>query len=155
GYMVLFERAALPLLTDHCWREDGSLELIGRYSCADLLSARERASAHIVVRSRAHGAERAVPMEWAGNSFRVVLTPASMATLAGDIALAAGRWDFFLRREDPSEVAPDRRKADLMTKVEQSLISTLPQEMEENGRGYELQAEAYDRLSLLVRSAMA
>ncbi|WP_258036509.1 bifunctional glycosyltransferase family 2 protein/CDP-glycerol:glycerophosphate glycerophosphotransferase [Streptomyces sp. SM10] len=155
GYVVLFERAALPLLTDHCWREDGSLELIGRYSCADLLSTREHASAHVVVRSRAHGAERAVPMEWAGDSFRVVVTPVAMATLAGDIPLAAGRWDFFLRREDPSEVAPDVRKADLMMKVEQSLISTLPQEIEESGRGYELQAEAYDRLSLLVRSAMA
>lgn len=130
GYVVLFERSALPLLTDHCWREDGSLELIGRYSCADLLTSRERTSAHLVVRSRAHGAERAVPIEWNGHSFRCLVRPAAMTTLAGAIPLAAGRWDFFLRRQDPSEVAPDQRLADLMVKIEQSLVSTFPQEIE-------------------------
>lgn len=155
GYVVLFERAALPLVADYHWREDGSLEIVGRYSCAGQLPPDTTADAHVVVRSRAHGAERAVAIQWAGDRFRCVVTPAAMRTLAGDIPLAAGRWDFFLRRQDPSVVAPDQRLADLTLKIEQSLIPTFPQEVEEGGRGYELQAEAYDRLSLLVRSAMA
>ncbi|MGW1708785.1 bifunctional glycosyltransferase/CDP-glycerol:glycerophosphate glycerophosphotransferase [Streptomyces sp. NPDC002206] len=154
GYVVLFERAALPLLSDGVWLEDGALELVCGYSCADLLGPAERVAAHVVVRSRAHGAERAVPIQWDGNRFRCVLTPAAMRTLAGDIPLAAGRWDFFLRRQDPSVVAPDDRSPDLMIKIEQELIASMPQNMEQGDRGYELQAEAYDRLSMLVQSAM-
>lgn len=132
----------------------GSLELIGEYSCADLLTPAERISAHVVVRSRAHGEERAVPITWNGGQFRTVVTPAAMKSLAGAIPLAAGRWDFFLRRQDPSAVAPDERSPDLMIKIVQGLIATMPQEVEEGGRGYALQAEAYDRLSMLVQSAM-
>ncbi|MGW6209059.1 bifunctional glycosyltransferase/CDP-glycerol:glycerophosphate glycerophosphotransferase [Streptomyces sp. NPDC055089] len=154
GYVVLFERAALPMLVDGCWRAGGSLELIGEYSCADLLTPAERISAHVVVRSRAHGEERAVPITWNGSQFRTVVTPAAMKSLAGAIPLAAGRWDFFLRRQDPSAVAPDERSPDLMIKIVQGLIATMPQEVEEGGRGYALQAEAYDRLSMLVQSAM-
>ncbi|MFI6605206.1 bifunctional glycosyltransferase family 2 protein/CDP-glycerol:glycerophosphate glycerophosphotransferase [Streptomyces sp. NBC_01336] len=154
GYVVLFERAALPMLVDGCWRAGGSLELIGEYSCADLLTPAERISAHVVVRSRAHGEERAVPITWNGGQFRTVVTPAAMKSLAGAIPLAAGRWDFFLRRQDPSAVAPDERSPDLMIKIVQGLIATMPQEVEEGGRGYALQAEAYDRLSMLVQSAM-
>lgn len=41
-----------------------------------------------------------------------------------------------------------------MIKIVQGLIATMPQEVEEGGRGYALQAEAYDRLSMLVQSAM-
>ncbi|MEV6792107.1 bifunctional glycosyltransferase family 2 protein/CDP-glycerol:glycerophosphate glycerophosphotransferase [Streptomyces sp. NPDC051320] len=154
GYVVLFERAALPMLVDGCWGEDGSLELIGEYSCADLLPPTERAAAHVVVRSRAHGAERAVPIAWAGYQFRCLVSPAAMQTLAGAIPLAAGRWDFFLRRQDPSAVAPEERSPDLMLKVQQTLIESMPQEMERDDRSYALQAEAYDRLSMLVQSAM-
>lgn len=155
GYVVLFERDALPLVSETRWHEDGSLEIIGGYSCMHLLPPAEYASAHVVVRSRAHGAERAVPVEWDGHRFRCVVTPAAMHTLAGAIPLAAGRWDFFLRRQDPSSVAPADRSPDLMLKIEQELIPDFPQEAELGGRGYDLQAEAYDRLSLLVRSAMA
>ncbi|OAH12869.1 CDP-glycerol:poly(glycerophosphate) glycerophosphotransferase [Streptomyces jeddahensis] len=154
GYLVLFERATLPTATRFAWGEDGSLEITGHYKAADRLSAAEYRAAHMVVRSRAHGAERAVPLVWNGNEFRCVVTPAAMRTLAGDIPLAAGRWDFFLRRQDLSAVAPEDRLEDLMVKIEQDLISGFPEEYEENERRYELQAEAYDRLSLLVHSAM-
>ncbi|MFJ9322715.1 bifunctional glycosyltransferase/CDP-glycerol:glycerophosphate glycerophosphotransferase [Streptomyces globisporus] len=154
GYVVLFERAALPLLSDGEWRADGSLELVCDYAWAGLLTAAERTSAHLVVRSRAHGAERAVPIQWEGHRFRCVLTPAAMRTLAGDIPLAAGRWDFFLRRQDPSAVSPEERSPDLMIKIEQGIVPAMPQHHQVGERGYELQAEAYDRLSLLVHSAM-
>ncbi len=154
GYLVLFERATLPTATDVAWREDGSLEISGRYLAADRLSAQEYHDAHLVVRSRAHGAERAVPFTWDGNAFHCVLTPAAMRTLAGDIPLAAGRWDFFLRRQDLSSVAREDRLEDLMVKIVQDRIESFPQEYEANGRQYELEAEAYDRLSLLVHSAM-
>ncbi|SCD33701.1 MULTISPECIES: bifunctional glycosyltransferase/CDP-glycerol:glycerophosphate glycerophosphotransferase [unclassified Streptomyces] len=154
GYVVLFERAALPLLSDGEWLADGSLELVCDYPGVDLLPPAERISAHLVVRSRAHGAERAVPIQWDGPRFRAVLTPAAMRTLAGGIPLAAGRWDFFLRRQDPSAVAPEDRSPDLMVKIEQGIIPSMPQELEVGERRYELQAEAYDRLSMLVHSAM-
>ncbi|MGW0928149.1 bifunctional glycosyltransferase/CDP-glycerol:glycerophosphate glycerophosphotransferase [Streptomyces sp. NPDC002644] len=154
GYLVLFERATLPRVTRYGWYEDGSLEIVGRYTAADTLTESEYRDAHVVVRSRAHGAERAVPVDWNGNEFRCVVTPAAMRTLAGDVPLAAGRWDFFLRRQDHSSIAREDRLEDLMLKVEQDLVETFPQEHRENGRGYELQAEAYDRLSLLVHSAM-
>ncbi|WP_374194793.1 CDP-glycerol glycerophosphotransferase family protein [Streptomyces sp. VRA16 Mangrove soil] len=154
GYLVLFERATLPLAERFTWRENGGLEVIGRYQAADRLTPEEYRAAHIVVRSRAHGAEREIPLEWHGNKFRFALTPAAMRTLAGDIPLAAGRWDFFLRRQDLSAVAREDRLEDLMVKIEQDLIEDFPQEYEENERLYELQAEAYDRLSLLVHSAM-
>ncbi|MEJ1197452.1 CDP-glycerol glycerophosphotransferase family protein [Streptomyces sp. CCNWLW230] len=154
GYLVLFERATLPTATAFAWREDGSLEIHGRYLAADRLSPREYQDAHLVVRSRAHGAEREVRIEWNGNEFRCLLSPAAMRTLAGDIPLAAGRWDFFLRRQDLSAVAREDRLEDLMVKTEQDIIGALPQEHEENERRYDLQAEAYDRLSLLVHSAM-
>ncbi len=154
GYLVLFERATLPTTTRFAWHEDGSLEIQGRYLAVDRLSDQEYRDAHLVVRSRAHGAERAVPLVWDGEAFRCVLTPAAMRTLAGEIPLAAGRWDFFLRRQDHSSVTREDRLEDLMLKIEQDLVETFPQEYEENERRYELQAEAYDRLSLLVHSAM-
>ncbi|UXX95872.1 CDP-glycerol glycerophosphotransferase family protein [Streptomyces sp. AD2-2] len=154
GYLVVFERATLPMASDVTWGEDGSLEVTGRYLAADRLSAREYRDAHLVVRSRAHGAERTVPLHWDGTAFRAVLAPAAMRTLAGEIPLAAGRWDFFLRRQDLSSVAREDRLEDLMVKIEQSLVESFPQDYEANERRYELQAEAYDRLSLLVHSAM-
>ncbi|MHA5050515.1 bifunctional glycosyltransferase/CDP-glycerol:glycerophosphate glycerophosphotransferase [Streptomyces sp. SD15] len=154
GYLVLFERATLPTATGVAWNQDGSLEIRGRYLAADQLSPEEYQAAHLVVRSRAHGAERAVPLIWSGNEFRSALTPAAMRTLAGGIPLAAGRWDFFLRRQDLSAVAPEDRLEDLMVKIEQNLIAEFPQQYEADERRYELQAEAYDRLSLLVHSAM-
>lgn len=154
GYLVLFERAMLPTVTDVNWWADGSLEIVGRYPAVNRLSSIEFASAHLVVRSRAHGAERVVPLVWSGHGFRSVLTPAAMRTLAGDIPLAAGRWDFFLRRQDPSVVPAEERSEDLMVKIEQGLIGELPRSHTENDRTYELQAEGYDRLSLLVHSAM-
>ncbi|MER6035926.1 bifunctional glycosyltransferase family 2 protein/CDP-glycerol:glycerophosphate glycerophosphotransferase [Streptomyces sp. NPDC001835] len=154
GYLVLFERATLPTATDVAWREDGSLEISGRYLAADRLTAQEYHDAHLVVRSRAHGAERPVPLVWNGNEFHAMLTPAAMRTLAGDIPLAAGRWDFFLRRQDLSAVAREDRLEDLMVKIEQDRIESFPQEYEASERRYELEAEAYDRLSLLVHSAM-
>ena len=154
GYLVLFERATLPMASDFAWGEDGSLQITGRYLAADRLSAREYRDAHLVVRSRADGAERTVPLQWDGNAFRAVLSPAAMRTLAGEIPLAAGRWDFFLRRQDLSSVAREDRLEDLMVKIEQSLVASFPQDFEENERRYELQAEAYDRLSVLVHSAM-
>ncbi|WTQ44807.1 bifunctional glycosyltransferase family 2 protein/CDP-glycerol:glycerophosphate glycerophosphotransferase [Actinacidiphila glaucinigra] len=154
GYLVIFERAMLPTVTDVNWREDGSLELVGRYPAVNRLSSIEFASAHLVVRSRAHGAERVVPIVWSGYAFRSVLTPAAMRSLAGDIPLAAGRWDFFLRRQDPSVVTAEERSEDLMVKIEQELIGELPRSITEDDRTYELQGEAYDRLSLLVHSAM-
>ncbi|WP_329259510.1 bifunctional glycosyltransferase family 2 protein/CDP-glycerol:glycerophosphate glycerophosphotransferase [Streptomyces sp. NBC_01478] len=154
GYLVLFERATLPMANDFVWGEDGSLQITGRYLAADRLTEREYRDAHLVVRSRAHGAEREVPLRWDGNAFRAVLSPAAMRTLAGEIPLAAGRWDFFLRRQDLSSVAREDRLEDLMVKIEQSLVEAFPKDFEENERRYELQAEAYDRLSLLVHSAM-
>jgi CDP-glycerol glycerophosphotransferase len=155
GYLVLFERATLPRVTRYGWYEDGSMEIAGRYAAADTLTESQYRDAHLVVRSRAHGAERAVPLAWNGNEFRTVLNPAAMRTLAGDIPLAAGRWDFFLRRQDHSSVAREDRLEDLMLKIEQDLVETFPHEQRrENDRGYEMQAEAYDRLSMLVHSAM-
>ncbi|MEU6291893.1 bifunctional glycosyltransferase family 2 protein/CDP-glycerol:glycerophosphate glycerophosphotransferase [Streptomyces sp. NPDC046988] len=154
GYLVLFERATLPTVNRFSWHQDGSLEIHGRYLAADRLSSREYRDAHLVVRSRAHGAEREVPVEWDGNAFRSLVSPAAMRTLAGDIPLAAGRWDFFLRRQDLSAVAREDRLEDLMVKIEQDLVAAFPEEYEEDERRYELQAEAYDRLSLLVHSAM-
>lgn len=154
GYAVLFERATLPTATHVAWHEDGSLEIIGRYTAVDRLSNAEHAASHLIVRSRAQGAERKFPIMWSGNAFRCVVTPAAARTLAGSIPLAAGRWDFFLRRQDPSTVTPEERTEDLMVKLEQELIGQLPQEVELGERRYELQAEAYDRLSLLVHSAM-
>ncbi|MGC9538828.1 bifunctional glycosyltransferase/CDP-glycerol:glycerophosphate glycerophosphotransferase [Streptomyces sp. UG1] len=154
GYLVLFERATLPMATRVAWREDGALEIHGRYLAADRLTDEEYRAAHLVVRSRAHGAERSVPLEWDGDEFRCVLFPAAMRTLAGDIPLAAGRWDFFLRRQDLSAVAREDRLEDLTVKLEQDLIPAFGQDYEENERRYELQAEAWDRLSLLVHSAM-
>ncbi|WP_225631719.1 bifunctional glycosyltransferase/CDP-glycerol:glycerophosphate glycerophosphotransferase [Streptomyces solaniscabiei] len=154
GYLVLFERATLPTVKGFSWREDGSLEIQGRYLAADRLTPREYQDAHLVVRSRAHGAEREVPIAWNGDEFSCLLTPAAMRTLAGDIPLASGRWDFFLRRQDLSAVAREDRLEDLMVKIEQDLIGAFPEEYEADERRYELQAEAYDRLSLLVHSAM-
>ncbi|BFO16455.1 hypothetical protein SHKM778_28430 [Streptomyces sp. KM77-8] len=154
GYLVLFERATLPVASRCEWRDDGSLLVQGRYLAADQLTEDEYRAAHLVVRSRAHGAERPVPLTWEGDEFRAVLAPAAMRTLAGDIPLAAGRWDFFLRRQDLSAVAREDRLEDLMVKIEQDLIETFPQDLERNERRYEIQAEAYDRLSLLVHSAM-
>ncbi|WP_435273461.1 bifunctional glycosyltransferase/CDP-glycerol:glycerophosphate glycerophosphotransferase [Streptomyces parvulus] len=154
GYLVLFERATLPTVNRFFWHRDGSLEIHGRYLAADRLSPREYRDAHLVVRSRAHGAEREVPVEWDGNAFTCLVSPAAMRTLAGDIPLAAGRWDFFLRRQDLSAVAREDRLEDLMVKIEQDLVAAFPEEYEENERRYDLQAEAYDRLSLLVHSAM-
>ncbi|MFE4700001.1 CDP-glycerol glycerophosphotransferase family protein [Streptomyces sp. NPDC056738] len=154
GYLVLFERATLPTATGSVWHEDGSLEITGRYLAAGRLTEREYRDAHLVVRSRAHGAERAVPLQWDGDAFRSVLTPAAMRTLAGDIPLASGRWDFFLRRQDLSAVAREDRLEDLTVKIEQDIVAAFPEEYETGERRYELQAEAYDRLSLLVHSAM-
>ncbi|GAA1374029.1 bifunctional glycosyltransferase/CDP-glycerol:glycerophosphate glycerophosphotransferase [Streptomyces beijiangensis] len=154
GYVVLFERATLPLAHSATWLEDGSLEIVAKYAAEGVLSEVEYDAAHIVVRSRAHGAERVVPIRWYGDEFRFAVTPAAMRNLAGDIPLAAGRWDFFLRRQDPSACAGEDRSEDLMIKIEQSLISSFPAEVSINERRYELQAEAYDRLSLLVHSAM-
>lgn len=154
GYLVLFERATLPVASRCEWRDDGSLLVQGRYLAADQLTEEEYRAAHLVIRSRAHGAERPVPLTWEGDEFRAVLAPAAMRTLAGDIPLAAGRWDFFLRRQDLSAVAREDRLEDLMVKIEQDLIEAFPQDYERNERRYEIQAEAYDRLSLLVHSAM-
>ncbi|MFI7355541.1 CDP-glycerol glycerophosphotransferase family protein [Streptomyces avidinii] len=154
GYVVLFERDTLPMATSATWLQDGSLEVTVSYAAEDRLNAAEFAAAHIVVRSRAHGAERVVPIAWHGREFRFVVSPAAMRTLAGDIPLAAGRWDFFLRRQDPSAVTRENRSNDLMVKMTQGLIPTFPSEVTSNDRRYELQAEAYDRLSLLVHSAM-
>ncbi|WP_280518312.1 MULTISPECIES: bifunctional glycosyltransferase family 2 protein/CDP-glycerol:glycerophosphate glycerophosphotransferase [Streptomyces] len=154
GYLVLFERATLPVATLCEWHEDGSLEIRGRYTAADRLAEDQYRAAHIVVRSRAHGAERAVPLTWNGYEFRSVLTPAAMQTLAGDIPLASGRWDFFLRRQDLSAVAREDRLEDLMVKIDQDLVRSFPLEYERSERRYEMQAEAWDRLSLLVHSAM-
>lgn len=154
GYVVLFERDTLPLAKSATWREDGSLEVVVGYAAQDMLNASEYAMAHVVVRSRAHGAERVAPITWYGDEFRFAVTPAAMRTLAGDIPLASGRWDFFLRRQDHSAVAPEDRSGDLMIKMTQDLIPTLPRDMASNERRYELQSEAYDRLSLLVHSAM-
>lgn len=154
GYVVLFERATLPTATHVAWHEDGSLEIHGRYTAADRLSESEYLASHVIVRSRAQGAEREFPMVWNRDTFRCVVTPAAVRTLAGSIPLAGGRWDFFLRRQDLSAVRPEERQEDLMIKLEQELIGELPQEFEHDGRRYDLQSEAYDRLSLLVHSAM-
>lgn len=154
GYVVLFERDTLPLAKSATWHPDGSLEVAVGYAAQDRLDSSEFAAAHIVVRSRAHGAERTVPITWYGEEFRFVVTPAAMRTLAGEVPLASGRWDFFLRRQDPSAVTAENRSNDLMVKMVQELIPDFPSEMTSNERRYELQAEAYDRLSLLVHSAM-
>lgn len=82
GYVVLFERDALPLAKSATWHEDGSLAIAVSYAAEDRLSATEFAAAHIVVRSRAHGAERVVPVTWYGQEFRFVLSPAAVRTLA-------------------------------------------------------------------------
>ncbi|MFD4867392.1 CDP-glycerol glycerophosphotransferase family protein [Streptomyces sp. NPDC058412] len=154
GYVVLFERDTLPLAKSVTWRPDGSLEVAVGYAAQDRLDSSEFAAAHIVVRSRAHGAERVVPITWYGEEFRFLVTPAAMHTLAGEVPLASGRWDFFLRRHDPSAVTAENRSNDLMVKMTQELIPAFPSEMTSDERRYELQAEAYDRLSLLVHSAM-
>ncbi|MFD0562375.1 CDP-glycerol glycerophosphotransferase family protein [Kitasatospora saccharophila] len=154
GYLVLFERAALPLATRFGWEEDGTLEVVGRYPGLQLLPVAERRRLHLVLRSRAQGTERAVPVELAGEHFRARFVPARIRTLAGTVPLAAGRWDLFLRRQDPSRTAPADLLPDLMLKLDQEAIPRLPQSATAGGRDYELQAEAYDRLSLLVHSAM-
>ncbi|MGW4805757.1 bifunctional glycosyltransferase/CDP-glycerol:glycerophosphate glycerophosphotransferase [Kitasatospora sp. NPDC004272] len=154
GYLVLFERAALPLATRFGWEEDGTLEVVGRYPGLQLLPVAERRRLHLVLRSRAQGIERAVPVELAGEHFRARFVPARIRTLAGTVPLAAGRWDLFLRRQDPSRTAPADLLPDLMLKLDQEAIPRLPQSATAGGRDYELQAEAYDRLSLLVHSAM-
>ncbi|MFE9249655.1 CDP-glycerol glycerophosphotransferase family protein [Streptomyces sp. NPDC007088] len=154
GYLVVFERATLPLVRRAGWREDGSLVLSGHYAAADRLTSEEYRGAALIVRSRAHGAERTVPLSWHGHDFEAVLTPTAMRTLAGDIPLAAGRWDFFLRRADPAVHGKVDRGEDLMVKIEQDALGSFPQRLVHLERRYELQAEAYDRLSLLVHSAM-
>ncbi|MFF5444230.1 CDP-glycerol glycerophosphotransferase family protein [Streptomyces sp. NPDC012888] len=154
GYVVLFERDTLPMASSATWREDGSLAIVARYTAEDTLNTAELAAAHVVVRSRAHGAERVLPITWRGEEFGFLLKPAAMRTLAGEIPLASGRWDFFLRRQDPSAVPAEERAPDLMIKMRQDMIPTLPTDMWHEERRYELQAEAYDRLSLLVHSAM-
>ncbi|WAL71173.1 bifunctional glycosyltransferase family 2 protein/CDP-glycerol:glycerophosphate glycerophosphotransferase [Kitasatospora sp. YST-16] len=154
GYLVLFERAALPLATRFGWEEDGTLEVVGRYPALQLLPVAERRQLHLVLRSRAQGIERAVPVELAGEHFRARFVPSRIRTLAGTVPLAAGRWDLFLRRQDPSRTAPADLLPDLMLKLDQEAIPRLPQSAAADGRDYELQAEAYDRLSLLVHSAM-
>ncbi|MFF1558642.1 CDP-glycerol glycerophosphotransferase family protein [Streptomyces sp. NPDC058279] len=156
GYLVLFERATLPMATRVDWREeDGALEIDGYYAAVDRLSHSDYTASHLVVRSRAQGAERAFPLTWSGGSFSAVVRPAEVRTLAGTVPLASGRWDFFLRTQDPSSVAREDRREDRMIKLEQDLIRALPGALEDPaGRRYEVQAEAYDRLSLLVHSAM-
>ncbi|GLW69801.1 hypothetical protein Kpho02_21000 [Kitasatospora phosalacinea] len=154
GYLVLFERATLPLVIRYEWLADGVLEVVGRYAALDRMPPEQRRTAHLVLRSRAQGAERAVPLEWRGEHFRARFDPAGLRTLAGTVPLAAGRWDLFLRRQDPSRTAPDELLPDLMLKIEQGAIPGLPLSREADQRRYELQAEAYDRLSLQVHSAM-
>ncbi|MEK8169368.1 hypothetical protein NKH77_04885 [Streptomyces sp. M19] len=106
GYVVLFERATLPMLRTFAWREDGGLELDGRYAALDRLSSLDYASCHLVVRSRAHGAERRVP--WSGTApASAPCSPRVPAHPRRGHPLAAGRWDFYLRRQDPSTVAPE------------------------------------------------
>ncbi|MEV4556315.1 bifunctional glycosyltransferase family 2 protein/CDP-glycerol:glycerophosphate glycerophosphotransferase [Kitasatospora sp. NPDC049285] len=154
GYLVLFERAALPLVTRSGWDEDGTLEIVGRHPAVRLMPPAQRREAHLMLRSRAQGAERAVPLEWRGEYFRAAFAPARIRTLAGTVPLAAGRWDLYLRRQDPAPVAPADRLPDLMLKLDQAAVPTLPQDHEADQRRYELQAESYDRLSLQVHSAM-
>ncbi|RAJ32836.1 CDP-glycerol glycerophosphotransferase [Kitasatospora sp. SolWspMP-SS2h] len=154
GYLVLFERAALPLVTRYEWLDDGALEVVGRHAALNVMPLDQRRTAHLVLRSRAQGAERAVALEWRGEHFRARFDPAGLRTLAGTVPLAAGRWDLFLRRQDPSRTAPGELLPDLMLKIEQDAIAGLPLAREAEQRRYELQSEAYDRLSLLVHSAM-
>ncbi|MFI5620582.1 CDP-glycerol glycerophosphotransferase family protein [Streptomyces sp. NPDC051567] len=156
GYLVVFERATLAMATRLNWREeDGTLEIEGHYGAVDRLSSFDYTASHLVVRARGGGAERAFPIAWSGGSFRAEVRPAEVRTLAGTVPLASGRWDFFLRTQDPSSVAPEDRREDRMIKLEQDLVRALPGLLEDPaGRRYEVQAESYDRLSLLVHSAM-
>ncbi|WP_189274343.1 bifunctional glycosyltransferase/CDP-glycerol:glycerophosphate glycerophosphotransferase [Kitasatospora griseola] len=154
GYLVLFERATLPLVTRHVWEEDGTLEIVGRYPALHLVPAEQRPQVHLVLRSRAQGTERTVPLDLIGEHFRARFAPARIRTLAGTVPLSAGRWDLYLRRQDPARTAPADLLPELMLKLEQDAVPGLPQTMEADGRGYELQAESYDRLSLQVHSAM-
>nr|WP_106437828.1 bifunctional glycosyltransferase family 2 protein/CDP-glycerol:glycerophosphate glycerophosphotransferase [Kitasatospora sp. SID7827] len=154
GYLVLFERATLPRVIRYEWLADGPLEIVGRYPALDRVPPAERRTAHLVLRSRAQGTERAISLEWRGEYFRARFDPARLRTLAGTIPLAAGRWDLFLRRQDPSRTPPAELLPDLMLKLEQDAIPGLPLPREADERRYDLQAEAYDRLSLQVHSAM-
>ncbi|MFG2692631.1 CDP-glycerol glycerophosphotransferase family protein [Kitasatospora sp. NPDC048407] len=154
GYLVLFERATLPLVTRYAWEDDGTLEIVGRYPALHLVPAELRHQVHLVLRSRAQGTERVVPLDLIDDYFRARFAPARIRTLAGTVPLSAGRWDLYLRRQDPARTAPADRLPDLMLKLEQDAIPGLPQAVESDGRGYELQAESYDRLSLQVHSAM-
>ncbi|MFC7218387.1 CDP-glycerol glycerophosphotransferase family protein [Streptomyces polyrhachis] len=147
GYVVLFERAALPTAHSFRWREDGTLGIWGTYHAAGRLDPRERAGTTVVMRSRAGGVEKVFPVNWEGDGFHFTCSPSQVPSLAGRIPLASGRWDFFLR-------VPGGDREDLMLKTERELIEDLPADIETGGRRYELQSQSYDRLTLLVHSAM-
>ncbi|MFJ6694702.1 CDP-glycerol glycerophosphotransferase family protein [Streptomyces sp. NPDC091272] len=157
GYVVLFERETLPIATALSWSETGALRLTCGYSAASTIPAAPLMGCELVVRSRAHGVERTFPVDWQGDTFVSELHPARVRTFAGDIPLTAGRWDFYLRvpgpgaRQGQSQGPPH---TDLMVKLDQGLLAGLPGQEEIDERRYEIQPQAYDRLTLLVHSAM-
>ncbi|WP_145794138.1 bifunctional glycosyltransferase/CDP-glycerol:glycerophosphate glycerophosphotransferase [Kitasatospora atroaurantiaca] len=142
GYLVFFERAVLPVVTGHSWEPDGALTLRGEYP-----SGGEVQNAELVVRYRKHQDERSFPAMVAHGTFYSVIHPHAPQSLAGQVPLASGTWDLFLRFG-----GPDGER--LPVKADRPVVLGLPAPTEIQGRKYVLENHSYDRLTLKVHSAM-
>ncbi|WP_073760043.1 bifunctional glycosyltransferase/CDP-glycerol:glycerophosphate glycerophosphotransferase [Streptomyces sp. CB03234] len=162
GYLVLFERAALPVVDRCTWSDGGSLTLEGSYPGYEDLGPRLREELCLVVRARAGRKEEwCFPVTCVGGRFTASFTPSRVSGMAGTVPLASGRWDLALRvagggtgtgtgtgtgQEDPPQ--------DVLLKTHRDLIEAMPEGRTVDGRRYVTQPQFYDRFTLLVRSAM-
>ncbi|WP_367047278.1 bifunctional glycosyltransferase family 2 protein/CDP-glycerol:glycerophosphate glycerophosphotransferase [Streptomyces sp. Je 1-332] len=150
GYLVLWERAELPVADRCSWSADGTLVLAGDYPGYANLTPRQRDALRLVLRSRAKREEHAVPVTCVGGRFRATFDPARMSGPAGTLPLHSGRWDLAL-----SIVQPHGDPQRVTVKLHRDLLAGLPATyVDAEGRRYEAQTQGYDKLTLMVFSAM-
>ncbi|NEA18391.1 bifunctional glycosyltransferase/CDP-glycerol:glycerophosphate glycerophosphotransferase [Streptomyces halstedii] len=143
GDLVLTDRCAQPVLTRVRWTDDTRLLLEG--TCPPSAGPVE-----LVLRHSGHQEENTVAAEREADAFRAAVAPGAVASLAGVLPLAEGRWFPFLRER--GETDPDRY---LPLRLAPQLHAALPSHQEAGGRRFTLQRRFHDRLCLESGSVLA
>ncbi|WP_425839858.1 bifunctional glycosyltransferase/CDP-glycerol:glycerophosphate glycerophosphotransferase [Streptomyces fractus] len=150
GFLVLFERVEAPVADACDWEADGTLTVTGAFPGHERLTPQQRAGLRVVVRSRAKREEKTFPVRCAGGRFRISLDPAHVESLNGPAPLASGRWDLDFRVPQTG----GRPSHDVAMRAHRTLIADMPSRGSVDGRGYEVQTQWHDRLTLMAHSAM-
>ena len=96
GTVFLTERVPQPVIAEHTWNPDGSLELAGSYLGA------EESGLDLVLRSPDSGDEHVIECQRAGDAFTARIDVGAMPAFGNALPLRDGPWDIRARARNGS-----------------------------------------------------